>query len=133
MYTGNGFCRAKRRTGLEVVLRGPATSPATRELGAACRIAREDHVNTDSSTVHETNVPVQADAKPWQLKLFSKSLKKQQKARLLLKQLRPLRGEQRLLVTNGDNNGALNHYLRASGGQWTWVENEGAGIGQIET
>jgi SAM-dependent methyltransferase len=88
-------------------------------------------VNTKSSTVHGTAAVDQADA-PWQLKLFSKSLKKQQKARLLLEQLRPLGGERRLLVTNGDNNGALNHHLRASGGRWTWVENEEGGIAQIE-
>ncbi len=73
-----------------------------------------------------------ADAPPWQLKLFSKSLKKQQKLFLLLKQLQPLRGDRYLLVTNGDNNGALNHHLRASGGRWTWVENEEGGIAQIE-
>ncbi len=74
----------------------------------------------------------QADGPPWQLKLFSKSLKKQQKVRLLLRQLRPLGGDRFLLVTNGDNNGALNYHLRASGGRWTWVENEEGGIVQIE-
>ncbi len=68
----------------------------------------------------------------WQLKLFSKGLKKQQKLRLLLSQLRPLGGERFLLVTNGDNNGALNHHLRAGGGHWTWVENEEGGIHEMQ-
>ncbi len=72
------------------------------------------------------------DRSAWQLKLFSKGLKKQQKLRLLSSQLRPLGGERFLLVTNGDNNGALNHHLRAGGGHWTWVENEEGGIHEMQ-
>ncbi len=37
-----------------------------------------------------------------------------------------------LLITNGDNNGALNYYFRSHGGEWTWVENEPDQIPQIE-
>jgi SAM-dependent methyltransferase len=37
-----------------------------------------------------------------------------------------------LLVTNGDNNGALNHHFRAAGGCWTWVENEDDHIAEME-
>ncbi len=61
---------------------------------------------------------------PWQLRMFRKTLKKQQKLRLLLAQAGPTGGRDCLLVTNGDNNGALNHGFRAAGGRWTWVENE---------
>jgi SAM-dependent methyltransferase len=61
---------------------------------------------------------------PWQLRLYSKSLKKRQKVGLLIKQIRDLPGERRLLITHGDNNGALNYQLRRSGGRWTWMEME---------
>jgi SAM-dependent methyltransferase len=64
--------------------------------------------------------------------MFSKSLKKQQKLRLMLRQLRGLPGERCLLITNGDNNGALNYHFRAHGGVWTWVENEADSIPEIE-
>jgi SAM-dependent methyltransferase len=56
--------------------------------------------------------------------MFSKTLKKQQKLRLLLRMLGPLTDEDCLLVTNGDNNGALNYHFRHAGGNWTWGEME---------
>ena len=61
---------------------------------------------------------------PWQLQMFSKSLKKQQKVQMLLDLLGPLTTERCLLLTNGDNNGAMNHHFRAAGGRWTWAEIE---------
>jgi len=67
-------------------------------------------------------------ATPWQLQLYRKSLKKQQKIKLLLDLLGPLEGQRCLLVTNGDNNGAMNLVLRAAGGSWSWAEMEEAGI-----
>lgn len=69
---------------------------------------------------------------PWQLRLFSKSLKKQQKLRLLLDQLGTLENQDCVLITNGDNNGALNYHFRAHGGRWTWIENEDDQISDIE-
>jgi SAM-dependent methyltransferase len=69
---------------------------------------------------------------PWQLQMFSKSLKKRQKLRLILKQLGELEGLRCALVTNGDNNGALNHHFRAAGGSWIWVENEPEHIAEME-
>ena len=69
---------------------------------------------------------------PWQLRLFSKSLKKQQKLRLLLDQLGPLEDQDCVLITNGDNNGALNYHFRSHGGRWTWIENEDEQIPDIE-
>jgi SAM-dependent methyltransferase len=67
-------------------------------------------------------------AVPWQLQLYQKSLKKQQKMKLLLELLGPVDGLRCLLVTNGDNNGAMNLVLRDAGGQWTWAEMEERGI-----
>jgi hypothetical protein len=61
---------------------------------------------------------------PWQLRLLSKSLKKQQKLDLLRKQIDPLPGAKRLLITHGDNNGAMNYRLREGGGEWIWMEME---------
>lgn len=65
---------------------------------------------------------------PWQLQLYQKSLKKQQKIKLLLELLGPLDGQRCLLVTNGDNNGAMNLVLRDAGGYWRWAEMEENGI-----
>ncbi|HSH75776.1 MAG TPA: methyltransferase domain-containing protein [Longimicrobiales bacterium] len=69
---------------------------------------------------------------PWQLKLLSKSLKKQQKLGLLQRQIRDLPGTRRLLITHGDNNGAMNHRLRDSGGEWSWMEMEPDAVPTIE-
>jgi 2-polyprenyl-3-methyl-5-hydroxy-6-metoxy-1,4-benzoquinol methylase len=71
-----------------------------------------------------TGQPQHATESSWQLRLFSKSLKKRQKVALLIEQIRDLPGERRLLITCGDNNGAMNHELRQSGGTWTWMEME---------
>jgi SAM-dependent methyltransferase len=65
---------------------------------------------------------------PWQLQMFEKSLKKRQKVTLLLDLLGPLEGMRCLLLTCGDNNGAMNHHFRASGGLWKWSDVEEAGI-----
>lgn len=51
---------------------------------------------------------------------------------LLLEQIGDVGGKKCLLITNGDNNGALNHHFRSHGGKWTWVENEPDQIPQIE-
>ena len=71
-------------------------------------------------------------AMPWQLQLYQKSLKKQQKIKLLLELLGPLDYQRCLLVTNGDNNGAMNLVLREAGGDWTWAEMEEGGIPAME-
>lgn len=68
---------------------------------------------------------------PWQLKMLSKSLKKKQKLDLLLQQIGDARDKECLLITNGDNNGALNCCFRAHGGDWTWVENEADHISEM--
>jgi SAM-dependent methyltransferase len=70
---------------------------------------------------------------PWQLRLFSMTLKKKQKLDLLLRLLgTPGRDERLLLLTNGDNNGAMNYVVRQRGGRWTWGEFEAAPIAEME-
>jgi SAM-dependent methyltransferase len=74
---------------------------------------------------------MQSDQLPWQLKMFRRSLKKQQKLEALLKLLGETKGKKCLLVTNGDNNGALNWYFRQHGGEWTWADISGENNDQI--
>jgi SAM-dependent methyltransferase len=64
----------------------------------------------------QTNSP----KRPWQLEMFGRSLKKQQKLDALLRLTGPTQGRDCLLLTCGDNNGALNYYFREHGGCWTW-------------
>jgi SAM-dependent methyltransferase len=82
-----------------------------------------------------TAVPMPATpAPPWQLRLFSMTLKKKQKLDLLLRLLGTPRAEERLLLlTNGDNNGAMNYVFRQRGGRWTWGEFEEAPIAEMES
>ena len=68
---------------------------------------------------------------PWQLEMFSRSLKKQQKLRALLNALGATHGKKCLLITNGDNNGALNWYFREHGGEWVWADLSGENNDQI--
>lgn len=68
---------------------------------------------------------MQPNDQPWQLKMFHRSIKKQQKLKALLKLLGDTHGKKCLLITNGDNNGALNWYFREHGGEWTWADVSG--------
>jgi SAM-dependent methyltransferase len=62
---------------------------------------------------------------PWQLLMFNKTLKKQQRLAVLKRHLGDIgEHEQCLLVTCGDNNGAINYYLSRLGGQWLFVDME---------
>ena len=62
---------------------------------------------------------------PWQIKMFRKTLKKQIRLKHLTRLLKPIApGERCLLVTCGDNNGAMNYFLRELGGAWSWAELE---------
>lgn len=67
----------------------------------------------------------------WQLKMFRRTLKKQQKLKALLDVLGPVEGKRCLLVTCGDNNGALNWHFRAHGGDWSWADMEMNSVNQI--
>ena len=66
--------------------------------------------------------PSENAARPWQLEMFDRSLKKRQKVALLLELLGPLRGARCLMITDGDNTGAMNWHFRRAGGHWTWAE-----------
>jgi SAM-dependent methyltransferase len=68
---------------------------------------------------------------PWQLQLFEKSLKKRQKVELLLRMIGPSSGSDCLLLTCGDNNGAMNHRFREAGGSWRWADMEEGGIAEM--
>lgn len=59
---------------------------------------------------------------PWQLKMFQKTLKKKLRLKAFKKYLGAIApGKKCLLVTCGDNNGAMNYYLRELGGEWRWA------------
>ncbi|MFO7679881.1 MAG: class I SAM-dependent methyltransferase [Chloroflexota bacterium] len=69
---------------------------------------------------------------PWQLTMFHRSLKKQLKLDALLHLLGPVTPDQAcLLITCGDNNGALNYYFRAHGGQWAWGDVIGENLDEM--
>jgi SAM-dependent methyltransferase len=67
----------------------------------------------------------------WQLQMFKRSLKKQQKVRALFAVLGETEGKKCLLITSGDNNGAMNWHFREHGGEWCWAEMDAASIQQI--
>lgn len=73
-------------------------------------------------------VPTQ---QPWQLRMFRRSLKKQQKLDNLCRVIGDASGHQCLLVTCGDNNGALNWHFRAHGGDWTWGDVVGENLAEV--
>lgn len=73
-------------------------------------------------------------AEPWQLRMFRRTLKKQQKLKALLRQasvLGGVAGQECLLLTCGDNNGALNWHFKQHGGNWTWADMEQNSVDQI--
>lgn len=80
----------------------------------------------DAGTVSHDEVALRVPALPeaWQLKMFRRSLKKQLKLEALLKEIGDTAGQRCLLVTCGDNNGALNWHFRHAGGTWTWGDLE---------
>ena len=74
---------------------------------------------------------MRSDPLPWQITMFQRSIKKQQKLRALLEMLGQTAGKKCLLITCGDNNGALNWYFRKHGGEWTWADVSGENNDQI--
>ena len=72
------------------------------------------------------------DTTPWQVRMFRKTLKKQMRLKELTKLLSPLKPDEKcLLVTCGDNNGAMNYFLRDLGGMWSWAELETQSIEEM--
>lgn len=84
----------------------------------------------ESSTV-ESSDPQSITKEPWQLQMFRKSLKKQQKLDALLKIAGEVEGQKGLLITCGDNNGAMNWHIKQHGGEWSWADAERDSIAQI--
>jgi 2-polyprenyl-3-methyl-5-hydroxy-6-metoxy-1,4-benzoquinol methylase len=76
---------------------------------------------------------MQSNHLPWQIKMFRRSIKKQQKLTALLELLGETQGKKCLLITCGDNNGALNWYFRRHGGEWTWADVSGEKNDQISS
>lgn len=69
---------------------------------------------------------------PWQLRMFQKTLKKKLRVKELLKILGSIgKGSNCLLITCGDNNGAMNYYLRETGGQWSFADLENKSINEM--
>ena len=69
---------------------------------------------------------------PWQLKMFQKTLKKKLRLKALEKHLgNPAEGDACLLVTCGDNNGAMNYFLKLAGGRWSWADLEDKSIAEM--
>lgn len=71
------------------------------------------------------------NSEPWQLQMFRRSLKKQLKLAALLKFTGDLSGRDCLLITCGDNNGALNWHFRNCGGSWTWADVAGENLHEM--
>ncbi|MBT8088807.1 MAG: class I SAM-dependent methyltransferase [Gammaproteobacteria bacterium] len=68
----------------------------------------------------------------WQLKMFNKSLKKKMRYGVLKKHLGTIGADEKcLLVTCGDNNGAMNHYLRELGGKWSFADLEDTCVAEM--
>lgn len=76
-------------------------------------------------------MPHSEASEPWQLQMFRRSLKKQLKLNALLDMLGDVTGERCLLVTCGDNNGALNWRFRAHGGAWVWADVVGEHLNEM--
>ncbi len=55
---------------------------------------------------------------PWQLEMFNRSIKKRKKVQALLEFVGPAQGKNCLLLTCGDNTGAMNYYFIRHGGNW---------------
>lgn len=71
-------------------------------------------------------------AEPWQLDMFRKGLKKRLRLRVLTDLLGQVgAGEKCLLLTCGDNSGAMNYFLRKLGGDWSWADLEDTSIEEM--
>jgi SAM-dependent methyltransferase len=83
------------------------------------------------STTVESSDSQTLTKEPWQLQMFRRSLKKQQKLNALLEVMGNVDGQECLLITCGDNNGAMNWHFKQHGGAWSWADAEHDSITQI--
>lgn len=72
------------------------------------------------------------DFAPWQLQVFDKTLKKKIKAELIKQRLGDLDDTRCLMISCGENNGAMNYHLRKLGGSWAWAEFEAGTIDEMQ-
>jgi ubiquinone/menaquinone biosynthesis C-methylase UbiE len=73
------------------------------------------------------------DTTPWQIRMFQKTLKKKLRLKHLKEHIGNIERDKKcLLVTCGDNNGAMNYYLREIGGAWSWADLEDKSISEME-
>ncbi|UCG25921.1 MAG: methyltransferase domain-containing protein, partial [Chloroflexota bacterium] len=70
-------------------------------------------------------------SEPWQLQMFRRSLKKQLKLEALVDLMGDVNNQQCLLITCGDNNGAMNWHFREHGGHWTWGDVVGENLDEM--
>jgi SAM-dependent methyltransferase len=64
--------------------------------------------------------------------MFQKTLKKKLRLTALKAYLgRPANDDACLLVTCGDNNGAINYFLKLAGGRWSWADLEDKSIAEM--
>ena len=72
------------------------------------------------------------DKTPWQIRMFRKTLKKRLRLKALKRHVGSLSPKAKcLLVTCGDNNGAMNYFLRDLGGNWSWADLEEKSIQEM--
>ncbi len=83
------------------------------------------------STTVESSDSQTLTKEPWQLQMFRRSLKKQQKFKALLEVMGNVDGQECLLITCGDNNGAMNWHFKQHAGEWSWADAEHDSIAQI--
>jgi SAM-dependent methyltransferase len=88
-------------------------------------------LNTGIGSPGEASGATQYEQERWQLRMFRRSLKKQLKLKALLAEIGDPAGKRCLLVTCGDNNGALNWHFRHAGGAWTWAEIESRSLAEM--
>jgi SAM-dependent methyltransferase len=95
------------------------------EWKQGCGIAQPNHIEV-------TQMKATANETPWQLKMFDKTLKKKLRLNALRKHIGDVTPDAKcLLVTCGDNNGAINYHLRALGGVWSWADYEDKSITEM--
>jgi SAM-dependent methyltransferase len=81
---------------------------------------------SDTTTNRSADAPV-----PWQMQMYRKSLKKQQKVVLLSKLAGSFEGKRCVMISGHDNNGAMNYEFRSAGGTWTWGQVYDDGIAEM--
>jgi SAM-dependent methyltransferase len=88
--------------------------------------------NFSETTKKNSEQLIMQEQTPWQIKMFKKGLKKNLRLKSLRRYLRDIGDEEKcLLATCGDNNGAMNYFLRELGGNWSWADLEDTCIAEM--